>query len=227
MLKPKVCKRCKTRNAFDSDFCIKCGSRLEARPWLGSIVLQENELFLRWKTAQEFFEDKTQTLGARVGKKGFLILTNQRLLFTAKLGFLAKEFGVVYGINLEEVMSVSPGRFGFNKKLVVLHKDGTHRDFVNPNILELIPEINKAIANRKQAIKAEKARERVQVVLDFTSLREVMSKGGLVMQTFKCPNCSGMLEIPESGKVLMCKYCGTPLKPIDIFEKIKSFIDLA
>jgi DNA-directed RNA polymerase subunit RPC12/RpoP len=51
-----------------------------------------------------------------------------------------------------------------------------------------------------------------------------MAQGGVVMTTYKCPNCNGMVDIPEAGKVLMCKYCGTPIKPVDIFEKINSLI---
>lgn len=69
-----------------------------------------------------------------------------------------------------------------------------------------------------------KQTQTIQVVLDFTSLKDVMSKGGIVMTTYKCPNCNGMVNLPEEGKVLMCQYCGTPIKPIDIFEKIKSLI---
>jgi Zn finger protein HypA/HybF involved in hydrogenase expression len=64
----------------------------------------------------------------------------------------------------------------------------------------------------------------VQIIIDFSSLKEAMSKGGLVMTTYKCPNCNGMVNIPEAGKVLVCQYCGTPIKPVDIFEKIKSLI---
>ncbi len=64
----------------------------------------------------------------------------------------------------------------------------------------------------------------IQIVLDFSSLKDVMSKGGLVMSTYKCPNCNGMVNIPEAGKVLVCNYCGTPIKPVDIFEKIKTLI---
>jgi hypothetical protein len=63
-----------------------------------------------------------------------------------------------------------------------------------------------------------------QVTLDFSSLKDVMSKGGVVMTTCKCPNCNAMVDIPETGKVLICKYCGTPIKAVDIFEKIKSLI---
>ncbi len=64
----------------------------------------------------------------------------------------------------------------------------------------------------------------IQIILDFSSLKDIMAKGGLIMATYKCPNCNGMVNIPEAGKVLVCQYCGTPIKPVDIFEKIKSLI---
>lgn len=44
------------------------------------------------------------------------------------------------------------------------------------------------------------------------------------MTTYKCPNCGGMVNIPEADKVLVCQYCGTPIKPVDIFAKIKALI---
>ncbi len=79
---------------------------------------------------------------------------------------------------------------------------------------------------KDKALSGEMNKEKgiVQIILDFSSLKDVMSKGGLVMSTYKCPNCNGMISIPEAGKVLMCQYCGTPIKPVDIFEKVKSLI---
>lgn len=71
-------------------------------------------------------------------------------------------------------------------------------------------------------LEAEKSN--IQILLDFSSLKDTMAKGGLVMTTYKCPNCNGMVNIPEAGKVLVCQYCGTPIKPVDIFEKIKGLI---
>ena len=67
-------------------------------------------------------------------------------------------------------------------------------------------------------------KEKVQIILDFSALKDVMSKGGIVMTSYKCPECNAKLDIPEAGKVLICKYCGTPIKPVDIFEKIKLLI---
>jgi hypothetical protein len=64
----------------------------------------------------------------------------------------------------------------------------------------------------------------VQIIIDFSSLKDVMSKGGVVMSAYNCPNCNAMVDIPEAGKILICKHCGTPIKPVDIFEKIKSLM---
>jgi primosomal protein N' len=51
-----------------------------------------------------------------------------------------------------------------------------------------------------------------------------MESGGIIMSAYNCPKCNGILEIPENGKVLFCQYCGTPIKPVDIFERIKEFL---
>ena len=69
-----------------------------------------------------------------------------------------------------------------------------------------------------------KLEQSFQIVLDFSSLKDAMTRGGIVMTTYKCPNCNGVVDIPENGKVLICKYCGSPIKPVDIFEKIKSLV---
>jgi DNA-directed RNA polymerase subunit RPC12/RpoP len=77
---------------------------------------------------------------------------------------------------------------------------------------------------KEKALRGEMEQRNVQLLLDFSSLKDVMLKGGLVMTAYKCPNCSGMVDIPEAGKVLVCKYCGSTIKPVDIFEKIKTLI---
>lgn len=59
---------------------------------------------------------------------------------------------------------------------------------------------------------------------DFASLRDFLNEKGMVMSAFSCPKCSNMVEIPENGKILICKHCGNPIKPAEISEKIKSMI---
>ena len=77
---------------------------------------------------------------------------------------------------------------------------------------------------QEKCLKGEMEKRNVQIILDFSSLKDAMSKGGVIMTAYNCPKCSGMVDLPESGKILICKYCGTPIKPVDIFEKIKSLI---
>jgi DNA-directed RNA polymerase subunit RPC12/RpoP len=194
----------------------------------GAILWQTDEAPFAWLEAcQEFIEDKSKAggvFGARVGHKGYLIITNQRILFACKMGRLAKDYAVTYGINLEDVMSVSHGRFGFNDKLVILERQGSHRDYIKPKIQALIPTINSAIRLRQEQVQREKQRERIHILLDFGSLKNVMDSGGIIMTTYNCPKCNGVLEIPQAGKVLFCSYCGTPVKPVDIFDRIKEFL---
>jgi DNA-directed RNA polymerase subunit RPC12/RpoP len=60
---------------------------------------------------------------------------------------------------------------------------------------------------------------------DFASLRAFLTERGVVMSAYNCPKCSGMVDIPENGKILICKHCGNPIKPTDIYEKIKTLIE--
>jgi hypothetical protein len=45
--------------------------------------------------------------------------------------------------------------------------------------------------DKRERIQKEKQREHVQVVLDFSSIRETLAKGGVVATTLTCPQCSG------------------------------------
>lgn len=56
---------------------------------------------------------------------------------------------------------------------------------------------------------------------DFADLRKSLTESGIVVSAFNCPKCNGMNDIPETGKILICKHCGKPIKPKDIEEKIK------
>jgi ribosomal protein L37AE/L43A len=56
---------------------------------------------------------------------------------------------------------------------------------------------------------------------DFTDIRKTLKENGIVMTAFNCPKCDQMNNIPETGKLLICKHCGNPIKPKDIYKKIK------
>ena len=60
-----------------------------------------------------------------------------------------------------------------------------------------------------------------QAIPDFATLKDVLVKDGVVISAFNCLKCSNMVDIPETGKLLICKHCGASIKPNEIFEKIK------
>ena len=63
-------------------------------------------------------------------------------------------------------------------------------------------------------------KEIVQFILDFTSLRDVMTKIGITITKFECPSCNGAVKVPEDGNIVICQYCRTPIRPNEIFKKI-------
>jgi DNA-directed RNA polymerase subunit RPC12/RpoP len=65
----------------------------------------------------------------------------------------------------------------------------------------------------------------VEAITDFQSLRVYLKQNGVVMSAFNCPKCGGMVDIPENGKLLICKHCGNPIKPAEIAEKIKALTE--
>jgi DNA-directed RNA polymerase subunit RPC12/RpoP len=84
------------------------------------------------------------------------------------------------------------------------------------------PEANAALPTQ---IKEEtQANSSGGVIADFASLRDFLTENGVVMSAYSCPKCSNMVDIPENGKILICKHCGNPIKPAEIAEKIKSLM---
>ncbi len=160
---------------------------------------------------------------------GNLFLTNKRLILEHESGIFTKRVYVTLDLPLDGVSSTSvEGMLG--KKLVVYVKKGFVSDFpVRLDFSVKDPEqwqsvINSASEARLATIEGERRREHVQVVLDFGSLREYMVKGGLVLQTMKCPECGASVRLPESGNQTKCDHCGNKILASDIFEKIRDLI---
>ncbi|MGA2309382.1 MAG: hypothetical protein ABSG57_07530 [Candidatus Bathyarchaeia archaeon] len=160
---------------------------------------------------------------------GNLFLTSKRLIFEHESGIFTKRVYVTLDLPLEGVSSVSvEGMLG--KKLVVYAKKGFVSDF--PVRLDFSVKepalwqgrITAAASAKIPSIEAEKRRERVQIVLDFSALKEYMAKGGLVLQTMKCPECGAPIKMPDSGNQTKCEHCGNTVLAQDIFDKIKSLI---
>jgi hypothetical protein len=160
---------------------------------------------------------------------GNLFLTNKRLIFEHASGIFSKRVYVTLDLPLEGLEHVSvEGRF--TKRLAVYAKKGfvssfpVRLDFFVEDPQQWQNRIAVASRTRIESIAIEKKKERVQIVLDFTALKDYMAKGGLVLQTIKCPECGAPLKLPESGVQTKCDHCGNTVLAQDLFEKIKSLI---
>lgn len=76
------------------------------------------------------------------------------------------------------------------------------------------------------AEKRNKIEDRITgtAIIDFSSIKEYLKNGGVVMQTFKCPGCGASLEFPDKVDTTTCQYCGNKIKAVDLFEKIRTLI---
>jgi ribosomal protein S27AE len=160
---------------------------------------------------------------------GNLFLTNKRLIFEHESGIFTKRVYVTLDLPLEGVSSSSvEGVLG--KKLAVYVKKGFVSDFpvrLDFNVKEPAQWQGRIRATAEANIlhiEAEKRRERVQIVLDFGALKEYMARGGVVLQTMKCPECGAPLRLPATGNQTKCEHCGNTILAQDIFDKIKSLI---
>jgi len=160
---------------------------------------------------------------------GNLFLTNRRLIFEHASGLFSKRVYVTLDLPLEGITNASV-EGTLMKKLVVYAKKGfvsnfpTRIEFSIGNPLKWQDKIMSSIKAKIEGIEAEKKRERVQIVLDFSALKEYMEKGGLILQQTRCPECGAPIKLPQSGNQITCEHCGSTVHAQDIFEKIKSLI---
>lgn len=166
-----------------------------------------------------------QMVKARI--KGHLVLTSQRVIFVKQRGLIGKSYHIDMSIPLEDLRGLSMG--GLVMKYVSLTDGGGEKVFHVRGVGELeFPGFRSAIqaqtTNRRKAMDAEKRRERVHIMLDFSFLRDYMSKGGLSMQVIKCPQCGGPMSLPKEGNQVRCDHCGSMVFAQDIMDKVKELI---
>jgi len=148
-------------------------------------------------------------------------------LFLEEHGIFGKSYHQTLSIPLVKVGAISMG--GTFSPFVSIADDVEthffHLNNVGKNEFEPFRQlIMEHCQKRRKEIEAERKKERVQVVLDFSTLKEYMEKGGLVLQKTKCPECGGPIMLPEVGNKTQCEYCGSIIYAQDIFEKVKSLI---
>ena len=203
--------------------------------WQDSIFLEKGEkMVASWEGNLETAE-KTVIRGqygrrvqdVKTRKRGILALTNQKLMFLEAHGIFGKSYHQTLTIQLAKLGGVSVGGtlFPFVSIADDIENHVFHIDGVGKNEF---PEFRKRIMDccqrRREELESEKRKEHVQIVIDFSMLKEYMEKGGLVLQKTKCPECNAPISIPTTGNQVVCQHCGSTILAQDIFEKIKSLI---
>ena len=182
---------------------------------IGKTVITKGRLIKRHKVVE-----------VKEKEKGTLVLTNKRLLWATRRGIFGKSYHLTQEIPLEDIKGVSRGG-KISKYISIVDSENEYRLHLSgmySSMPEFNPLIRTAMEARRKEIETEKRKARVHIMLDFSSLKDYMKKGGLVLQTVKCPVCSAPLKLPESGNQVTCEHCGNTVYAQDIFEKVKALI---
>lgn len=177
-----------------------------------------------WKKgllSTEKFIEKEQIIG-------YVSFTNYRLIFIEKRGFLNHSFHCKLSLDYERISGISSGGWA-TKYISVSDENGMEYRFkfsgLDENKIENIKAtIRKFIADKKTYLEQKERAKRIQVTVDFSFLRSIAEKGGIVLTTVACPYCGGTLELPKSGNISKCLHCGKQVYATDVFEKMKGVL---
>jgi len=184
---------------------------------------------------REFLKDGEYVVDTHPSKEGLILLTNQRLLVIVptlkelKQDIPLESIKEVTERNKPEVLSL----FGWKLPLrSVLNISTKETNFVFDNVLYYVSSAEGGKLNFQEKIlqqikerRLELERQKTSVVIDFSFLKTYIEKGGIVLTTLKCPNCSAPIEMPKGGAETVCDHCGSRVYAQDIFEKVKKLIE--
>lgn len=114
--------------------------------------------------------------------------------------------------------------YGFENLIHIQYGSGKDDNLylrIKKDIKEFYNSISETIRREKEK---DKGPQEKITVIDFSSIKEYLKNGGVVMRTFKCPGCGATLEFPDNVDTTTCRYCGNKIKAVDLFEKIRTLI---
>ena len=202
----------------------------------GVIILRPREGILGVWSARKHRREHTHQGDRDAYDPGYLVASNQRVFYVKESGVFNKSYAATESIAYEDMAGASAKNGLFTSALIIGHERGETRlvhlcriDSNGQSIGKPLPEevqllLNQYAQERHQEMEREKKMSRVQYVLDFSFLKAEMEKGGVIVQTIKCPACSAGLNLPPSGNNVKCPYCGSMVYAQDIFEKMKGLI---
>lgn len=223
----RICSSCRVK---------RLQKELSQVSWRDALILEENEdVVCFWGGIYE--AQMTVVEQTWLGKhpatvkqrdKGVLVLTSRKLVWIEERGTFGRSYHPLLVIPLENLRGISMGG-AFLKYVSIsdvqgeylFHLGGVRNEIELSSFKEIVFD---QITARKQELETEKKKERVHVLLDFSFLKSYMEKGGLTMQTYKCPECGASMKLPETGNEIKCDHCGNMVYAQDIFEKVKLLV---
>ena len=158
-------------------------------------------------------------------RAGYMVFTDRRIFFVEKRGLFTETYAVVLDIRYEDIIGMSTGGTLLKHLSITDKTDDEHRFHLYIGTpTELIPYIKQLIDARHEEIERKKVKEQIQIIADFSFLKSVMEKGGVILRTISCPFCGASVSIPETGKAFKCDYCNREIYAVDVFQKIKQLV---
>lgn len=167
-------------------------------------------------------------------KDGVLLLTSRRLIYLEKKRTGAWNTKIFYQMLKENRLESIKGISGENcnstdwhstKNISIIDETGENKLKLNDGPVEIVkPLIEAALKMRAEEIEAEKRKDKMLIMLDFSFLKNIMEKGGLTMQVIKCPECGAPIDFPKKGNETKCCHCGKSIYAQDVFEKVKGLL---
>jgi len=69
--------------------------------------------------------------------------------------------------------------------------------------------LTEAMHDRWEVVAGAIAKNRGPIVVDFSTLREILKAEGISLESIKCPSCGGTISLPTAGAKKTCEYCGS------------------
>ena len=175
-------------------------------------------------------ESEVSRASARLrGTNGTFILTNRRVLFEHSSGLVSRRAFTVLDLPLLAVKDVRIERVFPKTKLVLIAQgegySGVPRIEVEVNSADRWASmISSQISSRRLEVEEEKRKSRIQYVVDFSFLKAQMERGGISLESIKCPSCGANVQLPAQGSYFKCAYCGGLIQSQDVFERMKGLL---
>lgn len=200
-------------------------------PWQDALLLDEGETISSYWRGNHAVNEMGTVNGrseqVEVRKPGVLVLTSRKVVFLEERGLFNKSYHLDLGIQLESIEGISMG--GLLMKYVsiggTMGENKFHLEGIDDKVFGTFKQVVLSqIEQRKEELEKEKANDSVELILDFSLLRDYMTKGGISVQAVKCPECKAPLALPENGNVVKCSFCGSTIYASDIMDRVKQLI---